>query len=325
MNAQSQSIAVGALAGAASILLTLGIATGSGLALMLYLLSPMPLMVAALGWGAIAGLTGVIACAAGVAIVASPSAAAFIMLTTTLPAALAAWWLGLSRPAEEVGGPKGSTVWYPLSDVIFRLALMTASAFVITGAMTGYGAEIVDQVVDQTVERMHEFNEEFIFSEEGRAEFTQFLTRAIPFVQPAFWLSVLVANLYFALALARQSGRLHRPRDIWPISLRLPRIAIIAFGVAIVGTFISGTAGLVANTFAGALFAGFTMAGFAVFHHLTHGKPWQILALVTAYGGTLILGFPVLFFAILGTLNLARNMPVTPKSGGMAPPPPSND
>jgi hypothetical protein len=50
-----------------------------------------------------------------------------------------------------------------------------------------------------------------------------------------------------------------------------------------------------------------------------------VFALITAYGGTLVLGFPVLFFAILGTLNLARNMPVTPTPGGTPPPPPSND
>lgn len=321
MNMDMKELAVGALAGAATIVLCLGIATGSGLALILFFLSPLPVMVAALGWSVMAGATGVIVGAIGITAIANIETAGFVTLTTTLPAAMAGWWLSLSRPASEIGGPNNQIAWYPLSDVIFRMAMMTAFAFIVAGIITGYGPEFATQVSDEMIRRLQENNPEFGFTPEAEAGFVEFLTRIIPLAQPAMWLLVLVMNLYFALALARTSGRVARPPDVWPISLRMPTIAMIVFAGAMALTFFSGGIALAATAIVGALLAGFTLSGFAVFHAYSVGKPWRTLAMIVVYGSVVLMVFPAIAFTVIGMFNLARNMPVSTQSGGPPPPP----
>ena len=51
MNLPARSIGIGALAGMASALLAIGVASESGLAIALYFLAPLPIFIAALGWG----------------------------------------------------------------------------------------------------------------------------------------------------------------------------------------------------------------------------------------------------------------------------------
>lgn len=321
MNIDSKEIGVGSLAGVATIILSLGIATGSGVAVLLFFLSPLPIMIAGLGWGSVSGAIAVLVAAAGIGFSANFHTAAFILLTTALPAATAAHWLTLSRPADEIGGPSDKLAWFPLSDVMFRLAIMTAIAFVTAGILVGYDQSYVTSVADQMIARIQEANPEFAFSDEGRNGFIATITNFIPLVQPAMWLLVLAGNLYAALAVTRSSGNLARPRDMWPISMRMPRIAIVALGIAIAATFVPGGFGLVGNVFAGALLAGFTLAGFAVFHMRIQGQPWQLLALVVVYCAvalTLVAAFP---FTIWGMFALARNMPVSDnnKPGGKPP------
>ena len=54
----TNTIGIGLLAGCATTLLCLGVLAGSGLSVVLYFLSAVPLMVATLGWGFAAGVAG---------------------------------------------------------------------------------------------------------------------------------------------------------------------------------------------------------------------------------------------------------------------------
>ena len=320
----TNAIFVGLAAGAATALLCLGVVAGTGLSVLLYFFSAVPLMVAALGWSTVAGLTGAIAAAIIIAILANVQTAIFIVMTTILPATAAGFWMNLARPAEEVGGPSGKLVWYPLSDVILRLALITAAAFIIAGALIGYGQELVDELVSEMIVRLQEANPEFAFTPEGRDSFMAFMTTAIPFMQPALWIMILTGSLYISLGITRTSGRLKRPRDDWPLGLRLPRVAAIIFAFAAAGTFFTGGLGLVFTALAGALVGGFTLAGFAVFHHATRGAPWRPLAMIIVYGSVILMGLPVIALLFVGLFATARHMPVS--SGGNTPPasPPSS-
>lgn len=319
MNANA--IFVGLAAGAATALLCLGVVAGTGLSVILYFFSAVPLMVAALGWGTAAGMTGALAAAAAIAALANVQTAIFIVMTTILPATAAGYWMNLARPAEELGGPAGKLVWYPLSDVVLRLALITAAAFIVAGALIGYGRELVDVLVSEMIVRLQEANPEFTFTPDGRESFLAFMTTAIPFMQPALWIMILMGSLYISLAITRTSGRLRRPKDDWPLGLRLPRNAAIVFAFAIAGSFFTGALGLAATALAGALVGGFALAGFAVFHHVTRGTPWRPLAMIIVYGSVIVVGLPVLAFVLVGLFATARHMPIS--SGGNNPPPAS--
>jgi len=148
------------------------------------------------------------------------------------------------------------------------------------------------------------------------------MTGAIPFMQPALWLMVLTGSLYLALAITRASGRLGRPRDDWPMALRMPRLGALIMGICIVITFVPGAVGLAATAVVGALVSGFTMAGFALFHARSRGQGWRPLALIVVYGAVLLTLIAAIPFFFAGLFATARHMPVSPGGGNSGPPPP---
>src|SRR6202162_5649406 len=94
-------------AGSASALMFASIVSGALISLLLFYLAPLPLMVAALGWGPLCATIGGIAAASGLgAIFGLPYCIAFAV-TVALPA----WWLGhlalLGRPVAN-GVPSGN-------------------------------------------------------------------------------------------------------------------------------------------------------------------------------------------------------------------------
>src|SRR2546429_9601558 len=94
-------------AGSASALMFASIISGALISLLLFYLAPLPLMVAALGWGPLGATIGGIVAAIGLgAIFGLPYCIAFAV-TVALPA----WWLGhlvlLGRPVAGVQAGNG--------------------------------------------------------------------------------------------------------------------------------------------------------------------------------------------------------------------------
>src|SRR5258705_5645642 len=92
-------------AGAASALMFASIVSGALISLLLFYLAPLPLMVAALGWGPLSATIGGVVAATGLgAIFGLPYCIAFA-ITIALPA----WWLGhlalLGRPIANGVSP----------------------------------------------------------------------------------------------------------------------------------------------------------------------------------------------------------------------------
>src|SRR5215218_9534545 len=116
-------------AGSASALMFASIVSGALISLVLFYLAPLPLMVAALGWGPLSATIGGIAAAIGLgAIFGLPYCIAFV-LTIALPA----WWLGhlalLGRPiASAAASANGASPvapdmeWYPIGRVLLWIA-----------------------------------------------------------------------------------------------------------------------------------------------------------------------------------------------------------
>src|ERR1700689_5209219 len=107
-------------AGCASGLMFASIVSGALISLLLFYLAPLPLMVAALGWGPLGATIGGISAAIGLgAVFGMPYCIAFVVMV-----ALPAWWLGhlalLGRPVAN-GGAAGNGAspvapdleWYP--------------------------------------------------------------------------------------------------------------------------------------------------------------------------------------------------------------------
>ncbi|NEW90291.1 hypothetical protein DU475_23935, partial [Rhodopseudomonas sp. WA056] len=114
-------------AGCASALMFASIVSGALIALLLFYLAPLPLMVAALGWGVVAAAIGGLIAAAGLAaLVSFPYAIAFL-LTIAVPAC----WLGhlalLARPADAPQGDTAPLEWYPIGRLVVWMAGFAAT------------------------------------------------------------------------------------------------------------------------------------------------------------------------------------------------------
>ena len=99
------TVLIALAAGCASALMFASIISGALISLMLFYLAPLPLMVAALGWGPLSATIGGISAALGLgAMFGLPYCIAFV-LTVALPA----WWLGhlalLGRPVPRAYHP----------------------------------------------------------------------------------------------------------------------------------------------------------------------------------------------------------------------------
>jgi len=236
-------------------------------------------------------------------------------LTSFIPAATGAYLSGLARPAEELGGPKDVLVWYPLSDIVFRLAMMVALSFIVIGAILGFGPDMARELANTLIDRVAEADPQFTASDDIRNNVTSLLMVALPAIQPATCLAILVGNLYLAQRLISMSGRLRRPRDDWPATLRMPRPALLVFAVALAVAFLPGGAGLIATVVAGALSAGFMMSGLAIMHFRTRGKVWRPVALWLAYFAIILFAFLLFIFMVLGLFDTSRGAPVSKMPG----------
>lgn len=311
MNINGQDILIGLIAGAATALLCLGVATGSGLSILLYLLSAVPIMVAGLGWSLAASIVATIVATVAVFIIANEMTALFVILTTALPAAACAYWMTLSRPADEIGGPQGKLVWFPIADVLFRLCLMIGAAFIIIGFAINYGPELMKPVLDELVVNLQQNNPDFAFSPEARIQFDAAVVGMMPFMQPLMWTCVMVGNLYIALKITATSGQLKRPKDDFTMAMRMPKPALVPLGIAALLSLLGGAAGLGASAILGGLSAGFMLAGYALFHAYTRGKPWRPFGIFVLYFATVLTMLPPFLMFFIGLFSLARNMPLS--------------
>ncbi len=121
------------------------IISGALISLLLFYLAPLPLMVAAMGWGPLSASIGGIAAAIGLgAIFGLPYCIAFVVMV-----ALPAWWLGhlalLGRPIAPASphgqwrraGRAGDLEWYPVGRILLwisaSVALTTMAALLTLG------------------------------------------------------------------------------------------------------------------------------------------------------------------------------------------------
>src|ERR1700710_1628840 len=143
------TILIALAAGSASALMFASIISGALISLVLFYLSPLPLMVTALGWGPLAATIGGIAAASGLgAMFGLPYCAAFA-LTVALPA----WWLGhlalLGRPSPNSGSNNGAAPaapaleWYPVGRILLWIARFAVLPTVASMLRLGTDAETI--------------------------------------------------------------------------------------------------------------------------------------------------------------------------------------
>lgn len=287
-------------AGCASALMFASISSGALISLLLFYLAPLPLMLAAIGWGpAGAAIGGVLAGGTLGLIFSLPYLVAFL-----LAVALPAWWLGrlvlLGRPlagATTAGAtaPVDAVEWYPVGRLLLWIAGFAALTTVSALFTLGADSETITAGLRHGLGRI-------IQMPSSPTEATQIID-ALAAIAPAaatiIAMTTLTLNVWLAAYVTSASGRLRRP---WPVlrEVNLPPMTLVALFVALALCFTGGLLALLAQIATAALMLGYALTGFAVLHTITLGIKSRGVVLSFAYALVLVFGWPVIATIALG-------------------------
>ncbi|NTJ63875.1 DUF2232 domain-containing protein [Agrobacterium rhizogenes] len=315
----AKELGIGALAGLTAALLVYGATVQPLLFILFGALSALPILIVGLGWGNMAVIVAV-AAAGIVGTIIGPSIyfGLFVLLLTLIPA-----WLShlanLARPASELGGPDNLMAWYPLSDIMLHLCGLAAVVIIVAGAVMGYGADLVGQVVDAYITAVNQQSPDLQLNPVAIAKMKSLMLYMIPIAWGMIWVMMLLAAYYVATRIVAASSHNLRPREDIPSALRMNRNAIFVFLVAIVAIFFGGVLGLIAAAVLGAFGAGFIVSGFASLHYRTRGKDWRLPVLIICYLMTFLLTLPLLIILVLGLYDTRKAISLTPNKNADTP------
>jgi hypothetical protein len=291
-------------AGSASALMFASIISGALIALLLFYLAPLPLMMAALGWGPLSAAIGGIAAAVGLgAMFGLPYCLAFVV-TVALPA----WWLGhlalLGRPVAA-GIPPGdgspptapALEWYPVGRILLWVAGFAALTTMTALLTLGTDAATITGTLRRFLLRILTAPEA---DSPGETEQGIALLVAIaPAAAAIVAMMTLTLNLWLAAKITATSARLQRP---WPDlrSTALPPMTLAALSAAIAFCFAGGLLAILAQIVTMALLMAYALIGFAVLHTLTLASKSRGLWLSCTYAVVMVFVWPALAMVLLG-------------------------
>ncbi|MGL3109984.1 hypothetical protein [Bradyrhizobium sp. BR 1432] len=293
------------IAGAASALMFASIISGALISLVLFYLAPLPLMVAAIGWGPLCASLGGIAAAIGLgALFGLPYCIAFAV-TVALPA----WWLGhLVLLGRQVGsvGPDASVAeppaepeieWYPVGRILLWIAGFAALTTIAALLTLGTDAETITGTLRRGLMRLLRTTDPQTSGE--ASQFVDALVRIAPAAATIVAMMTLTLNLWLSAKVTATSGRLRRP---WPDmkTAELPPMTLVALCIALAFCFTGGLLAIVAQITTAALMMGYSLTGFAVLHTLTLTLKSRTFWLGSTYAVVVVFGWPVIAMVILG-------------------------
>ncbi len=300
---------VGLGAGACSALLFASMLSKSIVAIGLFYLSPLPILIVALGWSHWAGLLAAIAAALSLALAID----SFYFLAFLISIGLPAWWLGylalLARPAGTQGDGD-SIEWYPPGRLVVWSAALGALVVLIGLSQIGHDAATIRDTLRRAIETMLRAQmgvpADKPLDLPGLAD-PAVLAMVLPPAAAALTTMTQLLNVWLAGRIVRISGRLRRP---WPdfAGLRFPAATPIALAAAFGGSFLPGTIGLAAALPAASLLIAYAVLGFAVVHGITRHLPSRGVVLFGIYAAVAVFGWPVLLMTLLGLIDTALDL-----------------
>lgn len=300
------NILIAIAAGCAAALMFASVVSGAMISVVLAYLSPLPLLVAALGWGPASALIGGVSAGVGLGLMFNFVYGLGFILTIATPA----FWLGhlalLARPAAQPAAvasdpQQPSLDWYPIGRILLWAALMSVAVMAFAVLSIGSGdEEILGRLKNTARAAVGQFNPKLSVDEMERA--ANFIARVLPMVAVGSTMLMYLLNLWLAAKITATSGRLRRP---WPTlsDITVPQSVLIALAAALTLSFAGGTVALLAQIVSAALLTAYMLVGFAVLHAITPytGARWWLLT--AAYGAVVFFMWPALLVMLLGLVE----------------------
>lgn len=296
--------AIAIAAGSASALMYASIISGVRISLVLLYLAPLPLMMAAIGWGPLSAAMGGIAAATGLGLLFGlPYAISYVIM-----AALPAWWLGhlvmLGRAMAHVAPagngatpPAPAMEWYPPGRLLLWIAGF--AALTSTAALLTLGGDAA--AISATMKRgmLGALGSRRLDVSPDMERAIDLFVAVVPAIIAIGMMKMLTINLWLAAKITATSGRLNRP---WPDlrSTALPPMTLVALCVAAAFCFTGGLSAMVAQVATSALLMAYALTGFAVLHTLTLASRSRAVWLGLTYTIMVLFFWPVLIMVVLG-------------------------
>jgi len=268
---------IGLGGGLASALLFYSAARGAPLlGTMLLLLTPLPSLLAGLGWGWLPAAAGAVAGALVMAIVANPPFAAGYFLALGLPAVLVPYLAYLSRQHPQDPSTRD---WYPVGRLLAAVALYGGALPVLVLPLIGGGYDMLRVPLIQFLHHLSTQAPELglrPLTDPQVETLAEVVVAALPGALAVYWMAIFTLNLYLAGRIARASGRLGRD---WPDlpAVAYPRGFPLLAAIALAASFAPGLVGVAGTSFTGALLFAYLLAGLALFHFIARGRaPWML-------------------------------------------------
>jgi hypothetical protein len=279
-----QGFLIGLGSGLASALLFFSAARGGGwLGLLLFVLTPLPPLLAGLGWGWLPAAAGAVAGSFVIGAIASLSLGIGYFLTVGLPAAVIAYLAYLSRPSPS---DENGREWYPVGRLLAALSLYGGALPVLALPWIGWSYDALRPAAADLLKAA--FNQTSLastnpsMSEQQVEAFADLVVAIAPSALAVYWLLIMTPNLYLAGRIAGASGHLARN---WPDlpALAYPAGFSILLGLALLlAAFGPGVIGVAGASFGGALLFAHLIAGLALTHFLARrGARWLLWVVYT--------------------------------------------
>lgn len=313
------SFLVGLSAGFLAALVFVSATTGPLVArFVLFLLTPLPLFIAGLGWGwmatAVAALTGT-----GLVLFvgASPGPATVFAASQALPAMLLVYLTTLHRQTPE------GTEWYPIGRIVVVAALCAGALaslwlIVLGGDVQTLKAGLKSLIESALKNDLPQMPGGKTLSGTDIDAATDVAMTLFPAASALSSLGGLLFGLWLAGRILHAAGHLIRP---WPdlAATVYPSLTPLLLAGSTAATFLDGAPGLVAAGFAGAFFLAYVLLGLAIAHYVTRGYSWRPFALWVMYGILLLMNAGVsLVLALIGlaeSIIPLRRFPPPPGPG----------
>lgn len=291
--AQSR-ILIGALLGLVSAVVILSTATGPVLIrFILFIVTSLPIFLAGLGWGTVAGIAAGLTGTLVVALLGWKAALIFAA-SQAVPAVVLSHLALLSRETPAETGRTPVVEWYPAG----RLVIWAAAMAGIPAALwlLFFGGEIetlktalAPHITELIKSQMPPDNQPGPVEVE---KIINLVVNLLPSASAIAWMLALIVNLWLAGRIVTASGNFIRP---WPdlAAITYPPAAPLALALATAGSFLTGWPGLVASGFAAPLLFAYVLLGLAVIHFVTRGTPWRPFLLWALYGSMLFASAPL--------------------------------
>ena len=293
-------ILIGCGAGLTAALLFSVITTGSPLAILLYIIAPLPVMIASLGWDHRTGLIASLVGALAVAIFFNVYTSIAFFIGIALPGWLFSYLALLSRETEA------GVEWYPPGRILTAMAVYAAGLTIVGTFLIGGDFATYVKGFERIIDVYAKADPQLINSLGGdgsRAELALFLAQLAPPLSAALSVGFSAGLLWVAAKIVQRSGRLERPfpvlRDT-EMPLRVALVFVAAVGLALV---LSEFLVLFSRVTAASFGFAYALQGLAVIHALTLGLGARIGILSGVYFTLVVIpGWPLL---ILGAIGLA--------------------